>query len=103
MVLVVQRLRANMWTSVATSRNLLYKVAWDLAEGIPATKEVFMAKGWINQTYKFVTERAVQCHGAIGLTRDHDIGLYYRRAKAAELAFGDTDFQREMVAQEMGL
>ncbi|MCJ7523106.1 MAG: acyl-CoA dehydrogenase family protein, partial [Dehalococcoidia bacterium] len=100
---VIQHYCANMWTNVATSRNLLYKVAWDLGEGHPVSKEVSMAKGWINQAYKFVTERAVQCHGAIGLTRDHDIGLYYRRAKAAELAFGDTDFQREMVAQQMGL
>jgi alkylation response protein AidB-like acyl-CoA dehydrogenase len=100
---VIQHYCANMWTNVATSRNLLYKVAWDLGEGLPVSKEVAMAKGWINQAYKFVTERAVQCHGAIGLTRDHDLGLYYRRAKAAELAFGDTDFQREMVAQQMGL
>jgi alkylation response protein AidB-like acyl-CoA dehydrogenase len=100
---VIQHYCANMWTSVATSRNLLYKVAWDLGEGIPVSKEVAMAKGWINEAYKFVTERAVQCHGAIGLTRDHDIGLYYRRAKAGELAFGDTDFQRELVAQQMGL
>jgi alkylation response protein AidB-like acyl-CoA dehydrogenase len=100
---VIQHYCANMWTNVATSRNLLYKVAWDLSEGLPASKEVAMAKGWINQAYKFVTERSVQCHGAIGLTRDHDVGLYYRRAKAAELAFGDIDFQREQVAQHMGL
>lgn len=100
---VIQHYCANMWTNVSTSRNLLYKVAWDLGEGLPVSKEVAMAKGWINQSYKFVTERAVQCHGAIGLTRDHDLGLYYRRAKAAELAFGDTDFQRELVAQQMGL
>lgn len=100
---VVQHYCANMWTNVSTSRNLLYKAAWQVAEGLPAAALVAAAKGWINEAYKFVTERAVQCHGAIGLTRDHDIGLYYRRAKAAELAFGDTDFQRELVAQQMGL
>lgn len=100
---VIQHYCANMWTSVATSRNLLYKVAWDLGEGLATPGQIAAAKGWINQAYKFVTERAVQCHGAIGLTRDHDVGLYYRRAKAGELAFGDTDFQRELVAQHMGL
>jgi alkylation response protein AidB-like acyl-CoA dehydrogenase len=100
---VIQHYCANMWTDVAASRNLLYKVAWDLGEGLPASAEIAMAKGWINQAYKFVTERAIQCHGAIGLTRDHDVGLYYRRAKAGELAFGDTDFQRELVARHMGL
>ncbi len=100
---VIQHYCANMWTNVATSRNILYKTAWKVGEGLPATGDVAAAKGWINQAYTFVTERAVQCHGAIGLTRDHDIGLYYRRAKAGELVFGDTDFQKEIVAQQMGL
>jgi len=100
---VIQHYCANMWTSVVTSRNILYKTAWKVGEGLPATGDVAAAKGWINQAYTFVTERAVQCHGAIGLTRDHDIGLYYRRAKAGELVFGDTDFQKEIVAQQMGL
>jgi alkylation response protein AidB-like acyl-CoA dehydrogenase len=100
---VIQHYCANMWTKVLTSRNILYRTAWEVGEGLPATGDVAAAKGWINEAYKFVTERAVQCHGAIGLTKDHDLGLYYRRAKAAELAFGDTDFQREIVAQHIGL
>ncbi len=100
---VIQHYCANMWTSVVTSRNILYKTAWKVGEGLPATGDVAAAKGWINEAYKFVTERAVQCHGAIGLTRDHDIGLYYRRAKAGEVVFGDTNFQKEIVAQQMGL
>jgi alkylation response protein AidB-like acyl-CoA dehydrogenase len=99
----IQHYCANMWTSVNASRNLMYKTAWKVAEGLPAAADVAMAKGWINESYKFVAERAVQCHGAIGLTRDHDLGLYYRRAKAAELFLGDSDFQREIVAREMGL
>lgn len=100
---VIQHYCANMWTSVCASRNLLYKVAWSLAEGLPVAGDVAMAKAWINQAYTYVTERAVQCHGAVGLTRDHDIGLYYRRAKAAELAFGDSDYQKGLVARQIGL
>ncbi len=100
---VIQHYCANMWISVETGKNILYQAAWKVGEGLPATKEVAVAKGYINEAYKFVSERGVQCHGAIGTTRDHDIGLYYRRAKAAELAFGDTDFQRELVAQQIGL
>jgi len=100
---VIQHYCANMWSNVETSRNILYMAAWKVAEGLPATKDVAVAKAWINEAYKFVTERAMQCHGAIGTTRDHDIGLYYRRAKAGELAFGDTDFQKELVAQSIGI
>jgi len=100
---VIQHYCANMWTKVDTSRSILYLAAWKLAEGLPASMEVAVAKGWINDSYLFVTERAVQCHGAIGTTRDHDIGLYYRRAKSTEVAFGNTDFQKEIVAQQIGL
>ncbi len=101
---VIQHYCANMWMNVETSRDILYKTACSVAEGLPdSASEVAVAKGWINEAYKFVTERAVQCHGAIGTTRDHDIGLYYRRAKSGELAFGDTDFQKELVAQKLGL
>lgn len=101
---VIQHYCANMWMNVETSRDILYKAAWSVAEGLPTSStEVAVAKGWINEAYKFVTERAVQCHGAIGTTRDHDIGLYYRRAKSGELAFGDSDFQRELVAQRLGI
>lgn len=100
---VIQHYLANMSINVNTARNILYKTAWKVGEGLPATGDVAAAKGWINEAYNFVTERGVQCHGAIGTTRDHDMGLYYRRAKAAELAFGDTDFQKEILAQQMGL
>ena len=100
---VIQHYCANMWINVDIGRSILYEATWKAGEGLPAATEVAVAKGWINEAYKFVTERGVQCHGAIGTTRDHDIGLYYRRAKAAELAFGDTDCQREAVAQQIGL
>jgi len=100
---VVQHYCANMWINVDTGKSILYEAAWRVGEGLPAAKEVAVAKGWINEVYKFVAERGVQCHGAIGTTRDHDMGLYYRRAMAAELAFGDTDRQREVVARQIGL
>jgi len=100
---VIQHYCANMWISVETGKNILYQAAWRVGEGLPATKEVAVAKGWINDAYKFVTERGVQCHGAIGTTRDHDMGLYYRRAMAADLAYGNTDHQREVVARQLGL
>ena len=40
-----------------------------------------------------------QIHGGIGFTKDYKIQLYFRRQKRAELAWGDGDFHRELVAQ----
>ena len=84
-------------------RIITYKVAWALSEGIASRLEVAAAKAWVGEAYTRVTKAVCILHGAIGVTRDHDAGLYYRRAKAAEIALGNADYQREKVAQELGL
>ena len=95
---------ADMWINTDTIRNISYEAAWNLQEGFPIAKRMVAAsKAYASDTYKKITDVAVHTHGAIGTTRDHDIGLYYRRAKAAELAFGDADYWREIMAQEIGL
>jgi alkylation response protein AidB-like acyl-CoA dehydrogenase len=99
----LQHIMADMWIHTQTSKYLVYQVAWMESEGVPCAMEVAMAKAYVNETYKWVTERAVSLHGGIGTSREHDIPLYYRRAKAADTVFGSTDFQRELVASKIGL
>lgn len=98
---VIQHYLANMSARTLTAKSMTYKAAWMAQEGLPCSVEVSAAKAWANEAYKFVTERAVQIHGALGMTRDHDVGLYYRRAEAANAIFGDTDFHYERVAQKL--
>jgi alkylation response protein AidB-like acyl-CoA dehydrogenase len=91
---VIQHYCADMATDVDGTRLSTYQAAWMLSEGLSCTKEVAIAKAWA---------LAHQIHGAIGVTIDHDLQYYTRRAKAAEVSFGDASFYREIVAQEMGL
>ena len=99
----LQHIMADMWILTQTSKYLVYQVAWMESEGLPCVMEAAMAKAYVNENYKVVTERTVSLHGGIGTSREHDAGLYYRRAKAADTAFGDTDFNREIVAEKIGL
>ncbi len=99
----IQHYCANMVTDVDGSRFITYKAAWAVGEGLPADMEVSMAKAWTSDAFKRVASLAHQIFGAIGFTMDHDMHLYYRRAKAAELAYGDADIHREVVAQQLGL
>ena len=99
----LQHIMADMWTSMQTSRYLVYKAAWMESEGQPCAKEASLAKAYVNEVYKNVAKWAIRLHGAIATSYDHDIQLYYRRSKAADTAFGGTDFHRELVAQEIGL
>jgi alkylation response protein AidB-like acyl-CoA dehydrogenase len=41
--------------------------------------------------------------GGIGTSREHDVSLYYLRAKAADTAYGSSDFHNELVAERIGL
>jgi len=100
---IIQQYLADMSIDVDSARVTLYKAAWMLSEGLPCTNEVAVAKGWISEAYRRVAAQAHQIHGAIGFTKDHDLELYFRRAKAGELFFGDADYHREVVAQQLGL
>jgi alkylation response protein AidB-like acyl-CoA dehydrogenase len=100
---VIQHYCADMATDVDAARFSTYQAAWMLSEELPCTKQVAIAKAWLGQASQRIFALAHQIHGAIGATIEHDLHYYTRRAKAAELAFGDTNFYQEVVAREMGL
>jgi len=100
---VIQHYCADMTTDIDGARLSTYQVAWMISEGLPCTQEVAIAKAWTGEASQRVMALAHQIHGAIGWTVDHDLQYYTRRAKAAEVTFGDANFYREIVAQEMGL
>ncbi|MDP2718429.1 MAG: acyl-CoA dehydrogenase family protein [Dehalococcoidia bacterium] len=99
----IQHYCADMAIDIDGCRLIIYQAAWALNENMPCAKEVALAKAWVSDAYQRCLISAHQIHGAIGFTEDHDLPLYYRRAKAAELAFGDADVHRETVACEIGL
>ena len=99
----IQHHCADMATDVECCRRVVYQAVWRLAEGLPAKTEVSMAKAWASDAYRRVCSLAHQSHGAIGFTQEHNLQLYTRRAKAQELAFGDSSYHRELVAQALGL
>ncbi len=99
----IQHYCANMVTDVDGARFITYKAAWKVSEGLPSDMDVAIAKAWTGEACCRVTLLAHQIFGAIGFTMDHDIHLYYRRAKTGDIMFGDSNFQRAIVARELGL
>jgi alkylation response protein AidB-like acyl-CoA dehydrogenase len=95
----VQHHCSQMATDVEGSRNVVYQAAWQVSEGLPAEREVSVAKAWVSGAYQRVCATAHQCHGAIGYTKEHDLQLYTRRAKVQELSYGDTNFHKDLALQ----
>lgn len=99
----IQHKCANMATDVDGCRFITYQAMWKKQEGLPCELDISMAKAWVSEAYRRTCAEGHQIHGGIGFIKDHDMQLYYRRAKASELAFGDADYHRELVAQQIGL
>ena len=99
----IQHKCANMVIDVDGARFISYQAAWRVGEGLPADLEVSEAKAWVNEACRRVAAEAHQIHGGIGFTKEYDLQLYTRRIKGAEARYGDTEYHRELVAQELGL
>ena len=99
----VQHACADMSIEVDASRELTYQAISLIDEGLPARKEISMAKAWAGETYKHVTLTAHHLFGGIGFSREHDLYLYSSRAKAAELSLGPGHHHLEVVADHLGI
>lgn len=99
----IQHKLSDMLLDVEAVQYLLYQAAWGISVGSPSPWQISAAKTKANEAYQRICIEAIAAHGAIGYTMDHDIGLYYRRVKAAEFAGGDSDLHKEVIAIELGL
>ncbi len=100
---IIQHYCSDIATDVDGMRLSTYQAGWMLAENLPCKMEIAIAKAWASQASVRIMSLAHQIHGAIGLTMEHDLHYYTRRAKADEVTFGDATAHREVVAKEMGL
>jgi alkylation response protein AidB-like acyl-CoA dehydrogenase len=99
----IQHFCANILTYLDTSRFMTYQAAWKISQGMDYEREASMAKAWVGDSCRRLALLAHQVLGGMGFMEEHDMHLYFKQAKAAELAFGDADFHRELAAQQMGL
>ncbi len=65
----------------------------DAPELVPALAS--LAKTRASETFTHVAREAIQMHGGIGMTDEHDIGFYLKRAQSAAFAFGDASYHRD--------
>jgi alkylation response protein AidB-like acyl-CoA dehydrogenase len=93
---------ADMLVRVENARSAVYHAAWLLDErSSEAPRAVLMAKAVATENAVKVVHQAIQCHGGIGFTWEHDLHLHLRRAKAAELALGRPDDLFDAIGQTL--
>src|SRR5262249_17446162 len=85
---VLQHRAVDGFIDIELNRSLIYRVlaAFDAGEHHPAM--VSAAKARASRAALAITRAALQMHGAIGYTEEHDIGLYYKRAMVLAAQYG---------------
>lgn len=100
---IIQSHCVEMFALIEDARLVTYEAGWMLAQGLPCSREVSMAKACTSDAYQAVVTLAHEVQGGSGFVKDADLPLYTRQAKAAELAFGDGEFHRDRLAAALGL
>jgi alkylation response protein AidB-like acyl-CoA dehydrogenase len=81
------------------ARPVVYRAAWSVAHDVPARgRDVSMAKVMADRAADRAARAALQCHGAIGYTWEHDLHLWMKRAWALQRVWGTTASHRARVA-----
>ena len=95
---------ADMLIEVESSKSITYYAAWALSEGEDETAlAAAMAKAYTSDAYRHTSSENIQIHGGVGFTWEYDCHLYFKRAKAVEVTYGNPSGHRERVAQLMNL
>ena len=91
---------ADMMMKVESAKALTYYCAWALAQGVAeGPLSASMAKSFTSDAYRFCTSEAIQIHGAIGFTWEMTVHLYFKRARANAVMFGNPAAHRERVIE----
>jgi alkylation response protein AidB-like acyl-CoA dehydrogenase len=90
---------ADALIALEHARPAVYYAAWSIATGQPTlSRDASFAKAYANEAAGLAARVALQCHGAIGYTYEHDLHLWLKRVWSLRLAWGDTPHHRRQVA-----
>ena len=96
----LQHRAAIMFTELELTKSAVAAALSAVDEGrgdVPALAS--LAKARAGETLHLVSNETVQMHGGIGMTDDHDAGLYLKRARVLEALYGGESFHRDRFAQ----
>ena len=98
---LVQAKLAEMATLVEAARNLTYKAAWKIDQGIADPALTAMAKWYAGEVGVKVVDEALQLHGGYGYIDEYDISRFYRDAKIVEIYEGVKDVEKLVIGRHL--
>ena len=99
----LQHRAARVYMAVELARSSVMAAARSVDAGdADAPRLVSLAKARASDAYLHAANEAVQIFGGVGMTDEYDVGFHLKRARAAELTFGDAAHHRQRWARLAG-
>jgi len=99
----LQHRAARVYMEIELARSSVMAAARAADAGdADAAKLASLAKARCGGAYLLAANEAVQIFGGVGMTDEYDVGFYLKRARAADLTFGDAAFHRRRWATLAG-
>jgi alkylation response protein AidB-like acyl-CoA dehydrogenase len=92
---------ADMATELECARLLTYRAAWMVQQGQRADTQASMAKYYASEAALRIASKAVQVHGALGLSRDLPVESYFRDARMISIPDGTSQLQQLIIARNV--
>lgn len=97
----IQHRLVDLFIDIEGLRYIVYEAVWNISYGSPSDLLISIAKAKANEIYQRTCIDCIRVHGAVGFTRELDLGLYHLRTKASEFTLGDSRFHKEKIAAEL--
>lgn len=90
---------AKMFIELELARSATLAAARAIDEELPDARQlVSLAKARASDAFVLITNEGVQMHAGIGMTDEHEIGFFMKRARVCELSLGDSAYHRDRFA-----
>jgi alkylation response protein AidB-like acyl-CoA dehydrogenase len=101
---------ADMLIDVEFSKSAAYDACWNAASCLESgegwddfIESAHIAKSFCSEAFFHTAAENIQVHGGMGFTWEHPAHLYFKRAKASEILFGDAVHHREALAARLDI
>lgn len=95
----LQHRTAHWWSEVELCKSVVLKIMQSLDEGdVKSPALASIAKAKLCEVVELSTNEAIQIHGGIGMTDEYEIGFFIKRARPAQMLYGDYNYHANRFA-----
>jgi acyl-CoA dehydrogenase len=97
----VQEWIAESRAEIEAARLMVLKTAWKIEQHGEYREDVSLVKFWVANTLQRVLDRAIQVHGALGMTDDTPLAFWFSHERAARIYDGPDEVHKAVVARRI--